>query len=479
MHSKSIEEKFKGLWYRFINSRQSGDLTPELLEKWAGECGLTNQVATFQDVGVFNKTSSIVLTVDGGKACFPLVPASGDESWKARRKAHDEQAALWNKVEWFAPLWVPVGKINALLSSVKNVSKERAIDLFNYHTSTLYTVPFQAVCIEQIMPFARSLREIVPLAREAYLGAYSGYWAVSVGVLIPAIEGSLTRMVSGISIHSTIEQKIDYAINRAIITAARIHFDHMWIPREYLTCDYLFGEDERVFVFETFRRWLKSQFFCSTENYQGITWLNRHMFAHGSVSTWQEPANFARMIVALTTLAAIESWYDESHHVGLWLPAMNEASTLLWQQALLRADNQMKLKIAEQQLYHQHGRLVPEMPTDDGVLLRKAHLTQQCMNDLVRPLRDAGWNIRVNETDDKALYMTVEASDGRRRLKIALLYSCATDNDLYRELAEACEFILYLGAPYHQDQYAHGVSVHVGPVLGWQPPKTSGEDNPG
>jgi hypothetical protein len=41
------------------------------------------------------------------------------------------------------------------------------------------------VCIEQIMPLARSLKEIVPLVREAYLGAYSGYWATSVGALIP------------------------------------------------------------------------------------------------------------------------------------------------------------------------------------------------------------------------------------------------------------------------------------------------------
>jgi len=61
------------------------------------------------------------------------------------------------------------------------------------------------------------------------------------------------------------------------------------------------------------------------------------------------------------------------------------------QQALLQADLQMKLKVIEQDRYQEHGRLVPEMPTDDGVTLRKAILSEDCMNDVVRPLRDAGW----------------------------------------------------------------------------------------
>jgi hypothetical protein len=30
----------------------------------------------------------------------------------------------------------------------------------------------------------------------------------------------------------------------------------MWAPQDYLSKDYLFGQDERVFTFETFRRWL-------------------------------------------------------------------------------------------------------------------------------------------------------------------------------------------------------------------------------
>jgi hypothetical protein len=133
----------------------------------------------------------------------------------------------------------------------------------------------------------------------------------------------------------------------------------------------------------------------------------------------------------------------------------------------------MDLNLREQQIFQTNGRLVPEMPTDDGVTLRKALLSEDCIKDLVRPLRTAGWSIEVGEPDEKALYITVVATSPAGRLKAALLFSCATDNALYRELAQTCDVVLYRGAPYLQDQYAYGINLHVGPVTGWQPPIAS------
>jgi len=95
---------------------------------------------------------------------------------------------------------------------------------------------------------------------------------------------------------------------------------------------------------------------------------------------------------------------------------------------------------------------------------RQAASTEDCIRDLVRPLRDAGWKVQVNEQDDSALYMTVRATSGDQQLDVALLYSCGTDNVLYRQLAETTDVILCGGAPYHQEQYAHGIDIHVGPV---------------
>lgn len=467
-----IESRFQGIWRRLKN-RSANCITPELIEEWASEKGLSIISASARNVGAFNSTPSIVLEVNGGTACFPTIPDTGDSAWETRRAAREQEALLWDKVEWFLPLWLPLGKISELLQSVKHGSRQRAIELFDYHTSTLYTLPFQAICIAQIMPMARSLEEIVPLAREAYLSQYAGYRASSIAALIPAIEGALTRIASDLPQDSSVHDKIDHATNRAIRTAAELHFDRMWVPSEYKEPAYLFAQDERVFAFETFRRWLKNHFFCRTENYQGVTWLNRNMFAHGTASSWQKGTNFQRLIVALATLAAIESWYDESHRVPFWLPEMNEDSKLLWQQALFRGEAQMLQNTMEEKIYHKHGRLVPEMPTDNGVLLRKALLSQECMEDLVRPLRQAGWSVVVNEPDTRAFYVTVTASDRVKSFSIALLYSCATENSIYRQLADTCQVILYRGSPYHQDSYAYGISIHVGPVLGWQPPKAS------
>lgn len=276
MSSSDLDSKFEGIWRRALNEPSVGALTPELIVKWASDKGLADPVAIACGVGAFHPTPSIVLEVGGRKACFPKSAVAGDESWNTRRRAKDDEALLWEKMEWFAPLWLPMGKLQEMVSAVRHCTKERAIELFDYHTSTLYTVAFKAVCIAQIMPRARSLQEIVPLAREAYLGVYSGYRASSIAALIPAIEGSLTRIVSDLDPSATAPDKIDHAINRAIRTAADLHFEGMWVPNEYKTVDYLFGQDERVFAFETFRRWLKNFFFCNTASYQGLTWLNRH-----------------------------------------------------------------------------------------------------------------------------------------------------------------------------------------------------------
>jgi len=65
-------------------------------------------------------------------------------------------------------------------------------------------------------------------AAGAYLDVYSGYRASSIAALIPAIEGSLTRIVSDLDSAASVPDKIDHAIDRAIRTAAELHFEGMW-----------------------------------------------------------------------------------------------------------------------------------------------------------------------------------------------------------------------------------------------------------
>ncbi len=109
--------------------------------------------------------------------------------------------------------------------------------------------------------------------------------------------------------------------------------------------------------------------------------------------------------------------------------------------------------------------------SDNGVTLQALCFLKNVCAIWSRPLRDAGWSVEVGEPDAKALHMTATASHRDKRLAVALLFSCGTANSIYQMLAEKCDVILYRGAPYHQESFAHGVSIHVGPVLGWQPPQ--------
>ncbi|SFJ70287.1 hypothetical protein SAMN05216304_11235 [Bosea sp. OK403] len=470
MSSPTSERHFQALWRRAQSAPSLKDLTPEIMFSWARERGLEGAIVEARPVGAFSPIDGVILTLGARKAFFPRISPSEDPTWLVRRQTADADAALWEKVEWFTPFWVPMGEARKVVESARHVPKTRAIELFNYHMSTSYTLAFQAVCIAQLMPKARSLEAACPLAREAYLAFYSGYRASSIAALIPAIEGAITRILPDGGGSLAVADKVDRAIDRAIATAAGLHFEGMWTPVEYRTKEFLFGQDERVFGFETFRRWLHRSFFRKTGEYDGITWLNRHLFAHGGTTEWQQSSNFSRLVVALATVGLIESWHDESHQVSLFLPEMNADSTLLHQQAQLRAQTQMAVQLIEQQRYQEHGRLVPEMPTDDGAMLRRAILSEDCIKDLVRPLRDAGWSVKVSDPEATGLYMTVVATADGQSLGAALLYSCATSNDIYRQLAETCSVILYRGAPYHEDQYAYGITAHVGSITGWQPP---------
>ena len=466
----SIESAFTEIWSR-TNAYVAGGgaVSAALISQWAMDRGLAVTNAQESVVGIFSPIPAVVLDIDGRKACFPLMGKSSPE-WITRRAAADRTAELWKKVEWFGPLWVPMGKLGELLKAIEHHTGENAIQHFDYHLSTAYTLPFQAICIAQLLPKTRSLSVFAPLAREAYLAFYSGHRASSVAALIPVIEGGLKRIAS-----ATLElnplDAIDKVVNRACDLAADLHFNGMWVPDSYRSIDFLFGQDERVFVFETFRRWIRGAFFQKTDNYSGVTSLNRHLFAHGSTTDWQQPSNFSRLIVAITTLGVIESWHDRTNAVPILFPEMNEDATLLWQQALMRGQLQMTLNLHEQAYFQAHGRLVPELPTDSGITLRKAILAEDAIKDLVRPLRDVGWSVQVTEPDDEALFVVATATRANSRLSVALLYSCATSNEVYRELASKTDVILYRGSPYHQASFACGVAVHVGPVAGWQPPR--------
>jgi hypothetical protein len=131
---------FLAIWRRALNEPSLDRLTPELISFWAAERGLAGVSAEERDVGAFAKTKSVVLTVGDKKGCFPKIPAAGNPEWEVRRGTADQVGARWEKVEWFAPLWVPNYRIIELLAEVRHCSRQRALELFNLsYFNYLYT----------------------------------------------------------------------------------------------------------------------------------------------------------------------------------------------------------------------------------------------------------------------------------------------------------------------------------------------------
>ncbi|WP_278389096.1 hypothetical protein [Pseudomonas oryzihabitans] len=467
MNRDEFEHAFKALWARYQHSKM---LFPSLdqIKEWALEKRLRVTNIQRRNVGPFHPVDCIVIETPEGKGCFPADPYAAHQQWERCTIEANRVAAIWEKLEWFSPLWISGGNVRKILKDAELLEPEAAIKSFNYHTSTIYTVHFEAVCIEQLMGAAKCVEDVRPLAREAFLAFYAGYKAASIAALIPAIEGAISKILPEQTHELPTMERVNRVIQGAIEYAAQIHYEGMWAPPIYKTADYLFSLDERVFCFETFRRWLQQSFYRNTKEYAGATSLNRHLFAHGISDEWQK-ASLSRLIVALATIGTIESWFKNDSSSTLFFPEPNEDSRLLHQQAILHGSVQMIVKDIEEATYHRSGKLTPELATDDGTLLRRANLMRDCIDDLVRPMREAGWNVEVQD-DESDLYLIVIGKCRGEELRVALLYSCATDNDLYQSFAKECHAILYRGGPYKQDQFARGVKVHVGPVAGWRPP---------
>ncbi|HDS1545981.1 TPA: hypothetical protein QEL09_002366 [Stenotrophomonas maltophilia] len=157
----AVEAHFQGLWRR--NQAPGAPAISTLTVKtWALERRLDISDVQECQVGLFRPIPAVALTANDTKACFPLISKNSHE-WLANRSAADRIADLWARVEWFVPLWMSNQQMAKLLSAVGHQRGADAIREFDYHLSTVYTLPFQAVCIAQLLPRTRSLAPFAPL----------------------------------------------------------------------------------------------------------------------------------------------------------------------------------------------------------------------------------------------------------------------------------------------------------------------------
>ena len=115
----SIENAFAGIWSRAKGYVAEGKIiSAALIFQWATDRGLILTNAEDALAGIFSPIPAVLLDIQGQRACFPKIGKYNPE-WIVRRIVADKTAALWKKVEWFAPLWVSNGKISELLKAIE------------------------------------------------------------------------------------------------------------------------------------------------------------------------------------------------------------------------------------------------------------------------------------------------------------------------------------------------------------------------
>jgi hypothetical protein len=96
---------------------------------------------------------------------------------------------------------------------------------------------------------------------------------------------------------------------------------------------------------------------------------------------------------------------------------------------------------------------------DTGQKARMEILHRDAERNIIEPLRTHKWNVTIErELSDG---MIISAERGGHHHKIALIYTSATDNAIYKSLATQVEHIFFNGQPYLLDQFARGVDKPV------------------
>lgn len=108
------------------------------------------------------------------------------------------------------------------------------------------------------------------------------------------------------------------------------------------------------------------------------------------------------------------------------------------------------------------------MVDDTGWQMRADILRRDADAKLVGPLRRHSWRSEIERVEPRGEYAVISAERNGLHRKIALLYSSATDNSVYRRLEAEVDLTLFNGEPYQVDQFTRGLVRVVYPVSGFQ-----------
>lgn len=453
-------------WVEFSNHIELGGVCDrDMLFQILSKNGANDINIEDYKLGNLNYIHSFYITCSLGKAIFPM-ELVGAVSFEQRFLSISNIISKWMSLEWFLPAFANNSLITKCMGGNANHLKENEIyKNFNENIAMLYNIEDICVFIEQMVPMSVVLSGHQKTLRESILSAYTGYPAAAIAALMPMVENSLDNFCRlNNNFFSKNHIRIGY-LKKKIID--NFFSDDVWIDDNYKTYDVLSSIDTRLLISKVFFEWLSLYFFKNIDDYKGKTGLNRHIFSHGTSVAWQKPSNFHRLIGVLNNIFFLERYFVKDGVSILFYPDINSQAEFLFKSISIRASSQLIYKHIESIDAMNSNDRMSETTNDNGWLYRASILSSRVMDGLVERLRDNSWYCKVGEPIEDGEYMKVIAEKETKVINIAILFTCATDNKIYKYLSLDCEVILYLGAPYRESSYAYGITSHVGPLQAW------------
>lgn len=470
MKKRVIDRKLGAVWSRFNNTNQMASISLDEIREFAVSKGLVVNSIKEIKFGFSPSIKGVLLETDTGKALYPRQRLDDIDTYNKNIKSNKNYEEFWRSVDWFAPPYISMGKIHDSIEQAglnilnhHHMDKKILQEQFEYSLTSLYDFGNIIPITAQVLPESKVINKHLPVITESIFAFYSGMRVAAIAALIPIIEDILTSIIGNggtdLDLISKVNKSIDLACERVI----QWHIEGAdWIPDEYIEIPVLKIMNERIFVLETMRHWLINSFYVKTDDYDKISGFNRHFFAHAKSDVWQNQSNFFRAMGLIQALAFIECFAVEGSKVGIFAPEPDERTESLRQEIFACMNLQVFKKVILAAMQTKNNLPFNPTASDDGWLLRAAILSDKMNTEVIVRLRDKAWQCHsFIDPVKEGEYITINAKKDDRNIKIALLYSCASDNSLYRELDKSCDYILYHGNYYKQDSYAGGIKAII------------------
>lgn len=98
---------------------------------------------------------------------------------------------------------------------------------------------------------------------------------------------------------------------------------------------------------------------------------------------------------------------------------------------------------------------------DQGKERRLEILSKDAQSKIITPFKLHNWECEIVRTEPIGEYLILQMTKGDIQFKLAFLYSCATDNTIYKELDKVVDLIVINGSFYYLESFAYGISKEV------------------